>query len=493
MLKALLLGVASGYILKLMQIVCNLVLIPFLISNKVLGLAGYGQLSAVLATIGLLTALYDGWRLSCARRLGIAEKVGEAVYMPLLVMTLVPIILLGLCAFFYGDYILVWLGFGDDFQNLALIIVVYFLFEQVNFLSEQCFHAKGKTWIVNSVLLLEVFCRTLTIYVLFTVWQPSIELYLKIFVAYMIIKYIVYGLWLITRRSAIGVDTLGFSIYREMGTFYYSLPLSVKGLSIFSVFRLSVVVVNKYLSSELAAIYSILMVTLRNYITQLFVSVLRPMIVPLSAGIGLSQFSNQSQLRSLLKNYELFVCTISLFVALLVPYWLSAWLQQDLSAYYFLYISGVAFFGLESSSSIKNFLLVSQGYAKILTLFALILSLVHVSYLSCIFLLHDMLAIQWVIMGVICFILLYAGISVPYLFSKKIVKEYDRRVFILPVIYTVIVLLSLFSLQWLRYKQLPEELITIYGLAFFIVYLFVIYNPFLDKQLYRKLLPIFSR
>lgn len=133
MVKKLIVGVASGYLLKLVQVVCNLVLIPFLISDRIFGLAGYGSLSVVLAIIGLMAAAYDGWRLSTARRLGIAEKKGEAAYLPLLIITISSVLPLCVGAHFFGSQIVESLGISSPSIHLALYKTIYFLFEQIIF------------------------------------------------------------------------------------------------------------------------------------------------------------------------------------------------------------------------------------------------------------------------------------------------------------------------------------------------------------------------
>ena len=488
MVKKLIVGVASGYLLKLVQVVCNLALIPFLISDGIFGLAGYGGLSVVLATIGLMAAGYDGWRLSTARRLGIAEKTGEAAYLPLLIITISSVLLLCMGAHLYGSQIIKLIGISSPSIHLALYMTIYFLFEQINFLSEQCFHAKGKTWIVNLLILLEVVCRTITIFWLFNIINPSIELYLKVFIIYMIAKYMVYLVLFFLNKNNGSTPFVLTRIREELDTFLYSLPLSLKGLSVFAVFRLTVIVVNKYLAPELAAIYSILMVTLRGYVLQLFFSVVRPMIVPVTAGIEISKLSKSSrlQLQSLLKGYEFVVCTTCLVMACLVPVWLSHWLDKDMSHYHLLFIAGIAFFGLEVSSSVKNLLLVSQGYGKTLTSFTVIMSVSFLIYLGLITVNFETLTMELIMIGVIVFIVLYAGVSVPYLFSNRILKDKNRSFLALPATYVFIVLSSLVTIEWLRYKDLPEVLIVIYGLLFLMIYLLFIYNPFTDYYFHKK-------
>lgn len=53
-----------------------------------------------------------------------------------------------------------------------------------------------------------------------------------------------------------------------------------------------------------------------------------------------------------------------------------------MSQYNFLFIARIALFGLEVSSSVKNLLLVSQGYDKTLTSFTVIMSASFLIYLG---------------------------------------------------------------------------------------------------------------
>lgn len=84
------------------------------------------------------------------------------------------------------------------------------------------------------------------------------------------------------------------------------------------------------------------------------------------------------------------------------------------------------------------------------------------------------------------FIVLYAGISVRYLFSNKILKEKNMSSLVLSFTYVLIVFFSLITSEWLRFKDLPEVLIVIYGLLYLMIYLLFIYNPFTDSYFHKK-------
>jgi hypothetical protein len=107
-------------------------------------------------------------------------------------------------------------------------------------------------------------------------------------------------------------------------------------------------------------------------------------------------------------------------------------------------------------------------------------------YLGLITVSFEIMTLELIMVGVMAFIVLYAGISVPYLFSKRILKDKKKSFMALPVTYLLIVFSALVTIEWLRYNDLPEVLIVIYGLLFFMIYLLFIHNPFTDNYFHKK-------
>ncbi|MCA9422794.1 MAG: hypothetical protein KC592_17375, partial [Nitrospira sp.] len=129
------------------------------------------------------TAL-DGWRLSTARRFGLAKKTGEQVYIPLLIITIIPFLVPGSVVLWQDAWVLSILGVEGLAPLVVTWLMLYVVLEQINTLAEQYFHASGMTWVVNIVLLIEVVARTTVLFIVLPS-EASLEHYLLVFVVFM--------------------------------------------------------------------------------------------------------------------------------------------------------------------------------------------------------------------------------------------------------------------------------------------------------------------
>ncbi len=482
MLKKLALGAASGYVLKLVQILSNLILVPFLISSKALGLAGYGTLVALLAAVALISTGLDGWRLSTARRFGLSKSTAIPVYIPLLIVSLIPIGLFALLLIFGGKSALDLIGLEEISPNVVRLLILYCALEQLIPLAEQYFHSIAKTAIVNIVSMVEVLLRTPALLLLLK-HAPSIEMYFATFTISMAIKFTIYNYFLYKAGQIKAFSS--HAVKQEWPTLFESLPLSVKGLSSYVVFRGSVVIINKIFSPEIAAIFSILIFTIRGYINQLFVAVLRPMIIPVMATIDLKNAYEPIQLL-FCSGCNLFKFCVMLFNVVLVfsaPWWVPLWLGPQLTPHTPLLMIGMIFLGLEASTSVQYLVLVSQGHGGSLTRLTLITSLLYVGYLIILTRFANTNSLIWFIVGVFVYIFITSGLLVPRLFEQKIIKMGNLTI-TKQTLFSAACILSAWLLtansgSLAAHASVVTALIAAYTL--------LIYNPLGDQQLRTKL------
>jgi hypothetical protein len=489
MFKRIIIGIASGYIVKVVQVACNLMLVPFLVSSSVLGLAGYGYMAVLLAAVGLIASGLDGWRLATSRRFGLAKTMGEKIYLPLLLITVLPLLICSVIACYFNQQTLALLGLGQLDNRIISLLMLYLFFEQLNALSEQCFHASAMTWLVNAVVLCEVVLRTACLFY-FLSDNGSLQDYFFIFVCFMGCKYLFY-IVLLAVNGFVGSLTMQ-SVKREWPTFFESLPLSLKSLSVFSVFRVTVIFVNRLFSPELAGIYSILMVTIRGYITQLFISVIRPMIIPLTASIDILALndSRRKLLISTLNSFDFVVILSTVLLAIMSPIWLPLWLPIDVNEFLGLFMLGIIALGLEASTSVKNLLLISQGHGVVLTKVTVLAAISYLFYLVGTTQLLATLTITWLFFGVLAFIVLVSGILIPWLFASKLLRNgsvglLKSLTYSLITMLTVLVV-STFNLYGLIYL-LPASVLLL------ILYFLLVYNPLNDGYLREKLSNLVSQ
>ncbi|MCA9421025.1 MAG: hypothetical protein KC592_08410, partial [Nitrospira sp.] len=282
-------------------------------------------------------------------------------------------------------------------------------------------------------------------------------------------------------------------IAQELPTFFESLPLSLKSLSVYSVFRLTVIVVNRIFTPEIAAIYSILIVTIRGYITQLFVSVIRPMIVPLTASVNIADFNEVRKVPvvSALNSFDSIVVTSTVMLAFLVPWWLPFWLGADMVEYLPVFMVGIVALGLEASTAIKNLLLISQGHGLALTRLTVICAAVFLVYMTIVCLLLPNSSLFWLLAGVLLFVSFLSGVQIPLLFRRLVLSEENgilwKRLFF------YIVCLSLSLVFGIRLIPFSDKLGPIVGIVMLLIHILCIYNPLKDDFWRAKLRSLAKR
>jgi O-antigen/teichoic acid export membrane protein len=416
MYKKILINIGSGYILKAIQIICGLITVPILISKDGLGLAGYGQLVVALSWIALLSMFFDGFRLVASRQIG---KNRENIFQEtkrVLGYFLLLSIILSLFISIIAEHILPFLGLDNQKVSLIYALLVFFVLEQLLYVTEQYFHSMLRTFIINSLNITESIFRLCAIILIFTDQKGNQLDYFYIFIGTYILKFFFYLIIILLNKEK------NIFPYRKQENFRLfmreSIPLTFKGVVIFLVFRMSVLYANKVLSPEIAAVFSIIFVTIRGYLAQLFVTVIRPMIIPLLASVELIEMDSEKKYKyhSLIIMFELLTLLAVTFIAATSAMWLPLWLGDTFIQFQNIIGLAIWFLSIEIAYSLKSLVLVSQGLGGVLTKYSIVTCLL---YLMVFFVIEYYYSFNlfYLVLAVIGFVFVYNGISVNYIFS----------------------------------------------------------------------------
>lgn len=419
--REIILGLGSGYLQKLIQIGANIIIVPLMISDRALGLSEYGELMTILTVVAFFSMILDGARLSISRKVGQqrgADNSGLGVSVAAMLLVLfIPIILLA----FFGEYLFSFAGLDQIGSSIILLSIILLFFEQLNYVLAQHYHSAGLTWQVNFLTTVLVILRFVVICLAVFFLQFSIEIYLVIFSTFFLVQWIYFVFDLCKRRVLVGGD-LSFETEELREVLHYSWPLSLKGLATFFVYRFGVIVCNRVIGPDAAAVYSLIFTTIKNYLGQIFVAVLRPMVIPITAAKDIANISqkNIQLLRSLLRIYDLFVVGAVFFVAFSADFWLELWLGDIFLEFSILFSLAIMIIALEVVSGIKALLLISQGFGKSLSLYSMLFAAVLIASLFYIMSTKEYASIEVVIYLTLFYIVAYNGMVVMRLFQKNL-------------------------------------------------------------------------
>ena len=424
MYKKILINIGSGYFLKVIQIICGLITVPILISNDGLGLAGYGQLVVALSWIALLSMSFDGFRLVASRQIG---KNKETIFQEtrrVLVYFFLLSVTLSLFTSIFAGHLLPFLGLNDQEVSLIYCLLVFFVLEQLLYVTEQYFHSKFRTFIINILNISESIFRLCAIVIVFANQKGNQLDYFYIFIGTYFVKLFFYLIVISLNKEKptfIHYKQESFKLF-----FRESIPLALKGIVIFLVFRMSVIYANKVLSPEIAAVFSIVFVTLRGYLTQLFVTVMRPMVIPLLASVQLNSMDSKKQFKyqSLIIIFEILTLSAVTFIAATSAIWLPFWLGDKFIQYQNIIGLAIWFLSIEIAYSLKSLILISQGLGRLLTKYSIVTCLL---YLMVFFVIEYYYAFNllFLVLMVVGFVFVYNGISVNYIFNR--IMKIEKR------------------------------------------------------------------
>ena len=437
MLKSLIINIGSGYALKMVQICCGLITVPILISDKGLGLAGYGQLAVALSLSALMSMLFDGFRLIASKTIGSNKDTIYEETITILQCVVIIILPVACVVSLFAEQLLEFLGLRDQSTLLVYLISIYFLFDQLLYITEQYYHSNIKTFVINFANGVEGVIRLLFIVLVFRNHTGTLSHYFQIFIVTYCIKFIVYQV--LINRSNKHKKIPYLKVARFQTFVRESIPLSFRGISIFLVFRMSIIYANKYLSSEAAAVFSIIFVTLRGYLSQIFVSVMHPMVIPVVSRISFTRISydNLQKYRNIISVFEFMVLSIVSFTACFTPFWLTLWLGDTFLQYLSLISLAVGMLGIEVAFSLKSLVLVSQNLGGVLAKYSFVacigylITLLSFEYLG----LVDLRSLTFLVVG---YVYIYNYISVNHVFSRAFKSDWRANTMVLVTIISLI-------------------------------------------------------
>jgi hypothetical protein len=258
---------------------------------------------------------------------------------------------------------------------LAQVIVF-----QVMFPVEATLHAVGKTYSVNVLMTAEVILRVLIVVVMFIALPASIEGYLLVFTGLLAGRAVVEAVILRKLVASVCSESVP-TLAAEVNALWSSSVLMLQGLSAFSVFRAPVLLANKVMGSEAAAVISILVATVRTYLYQALISSVQPMMVPIAARIGVREMTQEQVrlVRDLLGAHQTASTALCLFVAITAPAWLDLWLGQTFAVFALAATVMTLTVSVEVSAIVISQVVVSQGYGALLSVANAVMSTVVVA------------------------------------------------------------------------------------------------------------------
>lgn len=423
MLKKLSLVLGAGYLQKAVQVFCGLITIPILVSDNGLGLSGYGRLAVLLSISALLSMALDGFRLMASRDIGAGfDRLYQATIAHL-VYSSVLALCLSLITVSLADPLLKLIGLEGLSRYLLYWACLFFTLEQLLYVLEQTYHAQLKTYYVNGINSIESIVRLAAIFLLFQLGSGDIATYFKIFTGTYALKVLLHlatlGFQCGQKEDFAPLQNVSTTDFRRVLVSAY--PLSLQAGAQFFVYRLSVIIANREFSAESAGLFSIVFITLRGYMTQLFVNVLRPLIVPNFSKIVLSRSSLPANLRHIdaVACYEAFVIVCILIIVATTSAWLPMWLGTTFHEFVPLFCAGVAFLGLESVTALRCLVLISQNHGTILSKTGISLSGMFVGGVY-LFYSFGQLTLQVLVIAIFTYIVAYNVLAASFLYSRYI-------------------------------------------------------------------------
>lgn len=362
--KSLFASVASGYATVAVQAITGLLLVPFLLSTHGVGLHGFGEIATIQALAAVLTVLLDGHRQYSARRIALtATDQQSSSLTALLVVTATSCVALGATGVLLAPAVIDLIHLrSPDVITAWRLACAAFVFEQLCYLLESHLHSARRSPLANLLGGADAVTRAALVVALFLIVGPSVEFFFLAALTSLALKFAVL---LVVGRKAWCALPASHELIGEAKMLMRSTPLALNGIAPFLVFRLTVIVGNKYLGSEQAGVLSLILVTLRTYLQQAIFSAMRPILIARLVGNGWSEQSavaRQSFL-SRLRSYQLGVGALAFVIAAATHIWLPIWLGDALTPYAGYFAVLLILFAAEVAYGVPYYWLVANGRA----------------------------------------------------------------------------------------------------------------------------------
>lgn len=419
-------GIAAGYLARALQLMASIALVPFLVRDDILGLAGYGEVFTLLSFSAVLNLVTDGLRVSFARSISLAIVQGGRDVRDLLGSSLK--LFVGVAAVFVATSALfskpildmVGIGVTQQMQQALVLACGVAVVETVPYGFESHVLARGRMVFLNSVRSIEVVVRTVLFFVVLSHLEASPR-------SYLVIMFVTIG----ARQAALAAyvragwpgDVRGWMrapLHAAWQTALYSLPVSGSSASFYILNRFTVILANRFLGATESGYVALVLNTLDRYVGEVLFSVVRPILVPVASRLTPSSLSTSAR-RWLYQADALYsaVMLVTVFALVtLLPLGIPLWLGRGYDAFVLpmqLMLVGTA---ARLATSVRQSMLIAHGHAK------------HIAIVSALALIPVMAGMLAGVFAYGSWAAIVAGISAYYVVSSifGVSGEFERIV-----------------------------------------------------------------
>jgi O-antigen/teichoic acid export membrane protein len=440
---------AGGYLSLGIQTLASLIILPYLLSGRGIGLSGYGRVMAAMALAGILGLATDGIRLAIAKYIGEVQPryrytgFRHLLSHALLLATIIAIAALSLLHAIGAASIIDGIG-----TWIWIYLICRFFAEQMSWVAQSYLQAERKVATIAITKSLETVLRSLAIVVVFESMGASVQRYVFLMVLFVFLR----ALCFVAAAIKTGHQTHATDDRKSLPSIKALLNtagnIQVRSVVYYIVYQGSVVVAQKAGSAELSGLVSLLLQTIRSYLTLAFVEVFRSSWLPLISGIIHENNRKEiKQLTEVIARWQGFIVSALFLIALFHNIWVAAWLGPTIAEYSFFFGVALIVYGAEIAGAMSNQLIMAAGKAG--QLMRLVVSSLIVFILMQLFssqvLGYNLLSI---LLAVFAFVLMENAIFIP-LVAKGITSDVTARTFFVAPATTVVLLACfLASLQY---------------------------------------------
>lgn len=372
-LKQLAAGIATGYVVKGVQFLAAMVLVPFLLRRDILGVEGYGRAFTLIAFMGAGAVMTAGVRLSFERSIsralgsdpdGTQGQVGSLIGSG-------TIVLLALCAVI-GVPALIWettllelvrLPLESHYRVAFRLAVVWMATENSLSLSRSILMARGAISYINYVTMGEVFLRTAMLFLLLPRTEAVFIGYFAVHLAFTALRLAGFIGWSLTHAPADFRGLTRASVRDIKETVLYSRSITLAEGATFLVRRGPLLLASRYLAPTEVGFVALVINTIQNYVLTVLFAVVKPLALPIAARFDPRRLTATA--RKFFFDLEALYCAgVFLIVAeaiVLLPDLIHLWLGEGYGA---IVLPAQVILGgcvVEITYAIRRSLLIGQG------------------------------------------------------------------------------------------------------------------------------------
>lgn len=365
-------GIASGYVVRLLQILATVLVIPFLLRQDVLGIENYGGCVSMIAAFGLISMVTDGLRVSYSRSIAqaisaspaaIAVSVGSGLKVMLLLLASLALALFAIRGWLLG---ILGLPATDEWRLALALAAAAALAENLFHLFQSYALARGRLDVVNGVVAGEVILRNMLFVGIFSSVVASPSIYMAIVAGAVLLRgfcFVGFALW---RFPGDFKGLLAAPMKESMDALRYSVAVSGASLQFFVIQRMSIPLVNRFVGSAEAGLLAIALNTITNNASQVLFSVVRPILVPIASRFRYNDLSTSARrvLHEVDCLYAFIVALVMVPLVAVLPSIIELWLGADFEQMAMpaqILVAGAA---VQVSFNVRRSVLIGQGKAR---------------------------------------------------------------------------------------------------------------------------------